>query len=246
MTWMMEKGKHLDGFVGAPVKLDGFTVATGSDSTSMGIIFWKKVFVVRNSNVPGGKMGILLMETQGLWDPDTPNDMNCCIFGISCMLSSYLMINQKGVITSELLTLLATLTKFSLSLNDRSSKIFQHMDLIIRDHPDIDPNSENLQDYISVSQQQKQKTERSPAFSESIAQLKSCFQEYNVVCFPCPGNIDSKGYNGDISSICPLFLRCVGHYIESVIRDLRPRMVGEVPLTGRTFREYDYVDMLMC
>lgn len=237
MEWMMKKGKYIDGFVGAPVKTDGFAVAPGTERVSVGISIWRRLFIINNSNVTGGKMAVMLIDTQGLWDPHTPNRMNCSVFGNCCMLSSYVIINQKGVITSELMAQLNILSKFTKTLkidSDNKLKLFQHMNLLNRDNTDI-PINGNLNDCIDVSQKMMKLLDSATAFEEHTKQLKTCFREIDAFCLPTPGSIAAKGYDGSIDKISPLFMQSLGYYIEQVVRNVRPRMLNDVPMTGAAF-----------
>ena len=238
---------HLDGF-GEKGNCDGFKVAPGMQRTTTGINFWKKMYIVDNPNVQGGKMGVILMDTQGLWDPETGNELNCSIYGLSCMLSSYLIANNKGVITSEFIKQLSNLTKFSRDLKEvTAGKPFQHMDILLRDHMGINSNSGTMEDVKQVNQEQKSGVENSPAFAQFINEIKSCFQTFGVRCLPHPGFIDQVGYNGEISKISNLFLVALGHYIESIVMNLQPRTMDGVVMTGSMFIEYAiYFLLFLC
>lgn len=226
---------YLDGY-GEKGNNDGFKVAPGTQRTTTGINFWKKMYIVDNPRVQDGKMGVILMDTQGLWDPQTGNELNCSIYGLSCMLSSYLIANNKGVITSDLIKQLSNLTRFSKDLKEATAgKPFQRMDILLRDHANIDSDGGTMEDVKRVNKRQKEKVENSPAFKESITDIKSCFQTFGVSCLPHPGFIDQVGYKGEISKINKLFLIALGHYIESIVLNLQPRTIDGEILTRSRF-----------
>lgn len=92
-------------------RISGFEVKGGATAVTQGIHFWSKPYILHRNN--GKKMCLLLMDTQGLWDDTMDNDFNCCIFGLSCVSSSYVIFNQKRNINSEELKRLASLSVLS-------------------------------------------------------------------------------------------------------------------------------------
>lgn len=231
---MKEKGEYVDGYM-KESNSAGFAVAPGTTRTTVGIHFWKRVFVLKNSKIPGGKIAVVLMDTQGLWDPETDNKTNCSIYGISCMLSSYLIANHKGILTSENLKHFAALTEFSKGLVTDTSKPFQRMDILLRDHSDISTTSENIQDCIDSQKVMKEKLLTKPAFCEATNVIKSCFECFDVFCLSNPGLIDNPGFDGRIDHINQLFISMLGYYIEKIIKELQPRKLNDIFMTGKQF-----------
>ena len=237
LQWMKGKGNVMNGFVNTTAANLGFSVSPGTDPNTIGIRFWKKVFVINRPDVEGGKLGIVLMDTQGLWDPNTDNKTNCSIYGLSCMLSSYLIVNNKGVISSKFMETTSSLMEFCNNMNNQE-KSFQHLDILIRDHPDFFKNWTNEEEYLSVCNEARNKLENSSAMKESTDNIKSFFQSFDVFCLPNPGNIDSKGYKGDLSEISDHFLIAMGYYIEHILMNIQPRKLNGVVLTGNSFSQY--------
>ena len=113
----------------------------GEKPVTTGIDFVKELFVIPDPQNPTRKICILLMDTQGLWDPNTNSKCNGSIFGLSCTLSSYLIFNHMGVLSSENLSQLATLTDFSSGLAKiqcQGKKAFQQLTILFSDRKDID------------------------------------------------------------------------------------------------------------
>ena len=184
-------------------------------------------------------MCLLLMDTQGLWDNETGNRLNCCIFGLSCMLSSYLIFNKMGVITSEELKIMSNLSEFSRSMNRSGEKSFQHLELLLRDHPDIDTTTRSMSSIKRVIDDFKTTIfERSPEFGNSIQIIRNCYDQFDLFCLPNPGPINTINFSGKITDIEPCFLMALGYYIENIIRTIQPRKIDGNIIDGKTFIEY--------
>ena len=113
--WMVEGGDIVDGFmkeenIDEPSQ-NGFSVSPGMKPNTKGILFWDEPFVIRGKD--GREMCLLIMDTQGLWDYDTPNEFNVCVFGLSAILSSLLIFNSKGFLNTEQLKSFSSLSEFS-------------------------------------------------------------------------------------------------------------------------------------
>ena len=236
LAWMRSRGDYVEGYRGTVAEGNGFLVAPGTTRTTVGIDFWDKIYVINNPNVPGGKMGVLFMDTQGLWDPHADNKMNCSIYGLSCMLSSYLIANQMGVITSDFVKSMAALTDFSNELEEHTrGKSFQHLDILIRDHPDIDPIDGSYEDCIKAGEEQTKRLENSPAFKQYTSQIKDCFESFGVSCLP--GMNSSCIISGRIRDFHQLFMISLGHYVEKVITNIKPRIIDGKEMSCNSFME---------
>ena len=100
--WMFKEGEIMDGYCKetygnipnkSTTEIRGVSVSGGEKPNTTGIDFWKQLFIIpdNNPNNPHKKMCILIMDTQGLWDLETNDKCNMSIFGLSCVLSSYLI-----------------------------------------------------------------------------------------------------------------------------------------------------------
>ena len=74
-------------------RICGFEVRGGVEAVTQGIDLWSKPYIIKRRD--GSKMCLILMDTQGLWDKKTLNSFNCILFGLSSVLSSYAIFNQK-------------------------------------------------------------------------------------------------------------------------------------------------------
>lgn len=234
---MTRDGDYLDGY-GEGRRGTGFRVAPGRHGVTEGINFWKKLYIIDNPVVRGGKMGVLLMDTQGLWDSTASNQMNYSIYGLSCILSSYLIINFKGVVETIQLTTMSTQTQFSRDLQESiTGTPFQHLDILIRDSPDIDAKNGTMADVERVNGELLREMTESPELIQSVREIQHCFDRFDVHCLPNPGVIDTVGYDGNIGSINRPFLIALGHYIEDISMKLQPRKLDDEILNGFMFME---------
>ena len=233
--WILSRGEYVDNYNGCSG--DGFSVSPGSRRNTTGILFWNRSYIIPRPG--GGDMCLLLMDTQGLWDNETGNRLNSCIFGLSCMLSSYLIFNKMGALTSEDMNILSNLSEFSSSLNRSNEKSFQHMDLLLRDHTDIDIYCMDMNSILAICEQYKQKVFfESDGFQKSLQIIQTCYDQFDLFCLPNPGPINAVNFSGKITDIEPCFLMALGYYIENIIRTIQPRKIDGNIIDGMTFIEY--------
>ena len=220
----------------------GVSVSGGDTPNTSGIDFWRQVFIIPDNspNNPYKKKCVLLMDTQGLWDPETENKCNASIFGLSCVLSSYLIFNQKGTLTSEDLSQLASLTEFSnglTKLQKDGRKAFQRMDILFRDFTNIS-SRKTIDEAEQARLKKLEDLNTKPALNKHTTKIKTCFEKFDIMCLNSPGEIDDVDYNGDLNECNKLFLKLLGHYIQRIIGTIRPRNIGGEDITGKYFIEY--------
>ena len=213
--WMTSEGDQISGF-----EVNGGTIAV-----TKGILFWNKPFIIRRPN--GKKMCLLLMDTQGLWDDNTDNYFNCCIFGLSCVISSYVIFNQKRNINSEELKRLAGLSMLSKEMVcDGRKKTFQKLDILLRDFENLSLRNDTVATCEIKSKKRLDQLRTKVAERESFGQVESCFDKVDVVCSFDPGeDVRDVDYKGLISQIRPKFLQLLSIYIERIVKDIEPLMV---------------------
>ena len=239
--WMLAGGDKITAFVahndsGKDTEFenrDAFAISAGTERNTRGILFWNKPYVIRQSN--GEKMCVLLMDTQGLWDRHTGNEFNCSIFGLSCLLSSYVIFNQKNDMNTNELKQFSVLTKFSKEVS-KMGKPFQHLDILLRDYAGYGRNHDT-QKGIEMSKE-RLKEMQSGGIEAPIAKgIAECFSEFDVFSFPTPGeDVMDLYYDGTIGDIKPLFMRMMSYYINRIIQgEIKPRVMGDVCITGRNF-----------
>jgi len=94
-----------------------FKWKTADRGVTSGIWFHSKPFVVKTA---GKYIGVLLMDTQGLFDTGTSAQADLRIFGLSLSLSSHQILNVKGNIDRQLFD---KINLFSSYANDVSRQI---------------------------------------------------------------------------------------------------------------------------
>ena len=219
---------------------NGVGVKGGEKPVTSGIDFVKELFVVPDPNNPSRKMCILLMDTQGLWDPNTDSKCNGSIFGLSCTLSSYLIFNHMGVLSSENLSQLATLTDFSSGLAKiqcQGKKAFQHLTILFRDCKDIDKRYDR-EIANEIMEEKWDELINSPAYKKHTDKLQECFDGFDAMYICKPGDIDTPKYDGNLDEVNDLFFVLMGHFIEDIFMKIRPRVIGGEEVTGKTFIDY--------
>ena len=180
------------------------------------------------------------MDTQGLWDPNTDSKCNGSIFGLSCTLSSYLIFNHMGVLSSENLSQLATLTDFSSGLAKiqcQGKKAFQQLTILFRDCKDISVRYSPAE-AASVISRKRQDLDTAVAYKKHTDKLRECFEGFDAMYICKPGDIDTSLYDGDLDEVNDLFFVLMGHFIEDIFMKIRPRVIGGEEVTGKTFIDY--------
>lgn len=238
----MKSGPFLDGYI----KRDGSSngsglgIRGGEKPTTSGIDFWGEVFVIPDPQNPRNKMCVLLMDTQGLWDPNTSSRDNGRIFGLSCALSSYVIFNHMGVLQSTDLSQLATQTDFSSGLakiQSNGKKAFQQLTLLFRDCKDIDKD-DSLREIDEIVSEKSESLNTSAGYKDHMKKLRECFEDVNSVYICKPGDIDTQRYDGDLRKVNDMFFILMGRFIEDIFMKIRPRLIGGVNVTGKTFIHY--------
>ena len=233
---MKAEGEYIDGFRTKEGKQisTGFSVSSGNERNTTGILFWNRPFVIERDHQ---RICILIMDTQGLWDPETGNELNTCIFGLSAVLSSYLIFNTKGTLNSEQFKQLARLSEFSRGVAEGKEKGFQHLHLLCRVYAEYDLSYDDLRMGLKRISDCKEEIQTKPAFKDSYTTIANCFEEFDVFCLPRPGDIDDKGYDGSLVKIKSLFMQMLGYYIEQIVKTIQPRRINGRIVTCEMFKE---------
>ena len=239
--WMTE-GVIIDGFISKKNDVsvkggDGFSVSPGQDPNTQGILIWDKPFFLHGED--GVDRCLLIMDTQGLWDYQTSNEFNNCIFGLSSFFASYLIFNYQNSFDTERYKTFATLSMFSNGLVDHS-KAFQHLDFLLRDYSDYDTDMDGIPEAIKYSTKELNKLQNSKIVEEEMTVIESCFEQFDVFCLPSPGEINGRGYKGSIAAIRHMFFRILGFYIDKVITTIQPRRFNGEELTVDAFVKYKW------
>jgi hypothetical protein len=88
----------------------GFKWRSGKERTTMGIWMWSRAFL--RTAPSGERVAVLLMDTQGLWDRETSQMLTNTIFGLSALISSYLVFNIPNRVDENTLQNLALFAEY--------------------------------------------------------------------------------------------------------------------------------------
>lgn len=114
--------------------LVGFSWRSGADPDTKGIVIWNDIFLYTNEN--GEQIGIVVIDTQGLFNSDSSQADNSKIFALGTLISSIQVFNLSGVVQEDQLQYLqfaAEYAKFALSKDYADEKPFQKLFFLIRD-----------------------------------------------------------------------------------------------------------------
>ena len=234
--WMVEGGDIVDGFMKEEIidepSQNGFSVSPGMKPNTKGILFWDKPFIIRGKD--GKEMCLLIMDTQGLWDHDTPNEFNVCVFGLSAVLSSLLIFNSKGGMNTEQLKIFSNLSEFSKGVTEHLNA-FQQLEFLIRDFTNYDTDADNRERASERSWEYKKELKEKPQTKNEMERVEECFEHVDLFCLPKPGDIDAVNYDGSIKKINPLFMCILSDYIVRTLQNIQPRRINGVDLTVEAF-----------
>jgi atlastin len=120
-------------------ELTGFSWKKSINGVTKGILFWNDTFLL---NIGTEKIAILLMDTQGLFEPNVKSQINARIFGLSILISSMQIINIKEKIQEdqiEYLDLATSLTQLITGKHKSARwKPFQNLLFLIRDWKNLE------------------------------------------------------------------------------------------------------------
>jgi atlastin len=95
-------------WIGEPDEpLKGFSWKSGVDRKASGIVFWSDVFL--HTTEDGEELAIILIDTQALFNDDTPPAINSKIFTFTTLMSSYQIFNMAQLIQENHLQYLEVL-----------------------------------------------------------------------------------------------------------------------------------------
>ena len=236
--WMVEGGDIVDGFmkeenIDEPSQ-NGFSVSPGMKPNTKGILFWDEPFVIRGKD--GREMCLLIMDTQGLWDYDTPNEFNVCVFGLSAILSSLLIFNSKGFLNTEQLKSFSSLSEFSRGVT-KDEKVFQQLAFLLHDFVEYDTESDDRGKAPVYCMDLWRKLIAKPQTKNEIQRIHHCFEHFDIFCLPKPGDIDAVNYDGSIQKIHPLFMSILSDTIVRFVKDIQPKRIHGAELTVEAFAQ---------
>ena len=114
-AWLLEEGAKIsegnnnggEGGDGGPAS---FEWRGGRVRMTTGITVWSEPFLVTGAG--GEELAVIVLDTQGLFDNETPMGLTSCIFGLSTLMSSYQIYNVSNRIQEDNLQQLALFTEY--------------------------------------------------------------------------------------------------------------------------------------
>jgi atlastin len=95
-------------WIGEPDEaLKGFSWKPGVARNTSGIVLWSDVFL--HDAPDGEKYAIMLIDTQGLFDHDTPPAVNAKIFSFTTLIMSFQIFNLANLVQEDQLEYLQVL-----------------------------------------------------------------------------------------------------------------------------------------
>ena len=234
--WLKANGEFVPGYINTPSEMDGFHVAPAIHPVTKGTCVYGKVFIIDNKRVDGGKMGVLLVDNQGMWDIKNDYNIDYAVFGITFLISSYFIYNIMTAIDTMIIDRISALcTHFKKMCQNDRAKPLEHLDIMIRNSPNIDTDTSTLQDCHACSDDIEKSLREHTSASISMRNLDNCFEKVEVATLPDPGEIHTPRFDGRFDSIKPLFISAVCEYVERVVSNLNPCCPYGDNLLGKDF-----------
>lgn len=101
--------------VPASEKRSGFKWRSGRERMTTGIWLWSRPYIrtlPARDGAPSEKVAVILMDTQGMFDSETTQMLTACIFGLSTLISSYVVYNLPNRIQEDYLQNLALFSEY--------------------------------------------------------------------------------------------------------------------------------------
>ncbi|XP_046670681.1 atlastin-3-like isoform X2 [Homalodisca vitripennis] len=181
----------------------------GIDSITKGLWICPKIYETRNHM--GEKVGILLMDNQGLFDGEIDEGVSVAISGISTAISSYVMYNIKEKICSDHLEgIWRFLIKDSDGEDVDQSKTC--LMFVIRDYIKENYGLVNGQQYIE--NEQERGTQENRTIWENLLQIFP-----NIKCLPLPHPgiaATKKQFKGDLNDLEEDFMSEIDKFFNDI------------------------------
>jgi len=216
-----------------PVDLKEFSFKSGPSRETTGMYVSRRIHVVRN--VDGEEVGIVLADTQGLFDSLTTQKEASTIFSLSTMISSMLLYNLKGNVDSSNLESLTTFLEYAkYTTSSFQEKPFDNIHILVRDW-------EWPEDYVYGRHGGKRyieswlNDENSPDHLKKIAESVKCSFEH-IYCYllPEPGRMLKRSSSDAKLTAAEMgvdFIRHVKDTIKALSKNLVTKKFNQVKIT---------------
>jgi atlastin len=235
--------------------LKGFTFKHGRTAHTKGVHMWSDIFLY---DAPDGeKIAIVLIDTQGLFEPTRPTRENTRIFGLSNLIASIQIYNLFQVVQENELEYLEMTVKLSemiskkvkASKSGKEYKPFQNLIFLIRDFPDDEfaLGYEGGDAYLNEEVLSLTKASDNEVVQSVRENIHISFEKINGFLLPFPGKaVRQKSFDGSWKDLDSNFVTNLENIIESMFKpeNLVKKKIFDVDVTGETYRQYinDYLE----
>lgn len=175
------------------------------------------------------RVGILVVDSQGMWDGETDLNLLTSIFGLSSILSSVQIYNLAGgVVSMDKLDQVNAFTNFARSAitkcrrqqQQRGKQVnvptFQSLHLLVRDYVGYEGDACDMQICTKQNRDFLKAQKKLPQFSKFYGDLESIYGLVDVMLLPPPGQdvCFSTNFSGEVSAIAPAFLKNATRYFD--------------------------------
>lgn len=217
--------------------LKGFEWRGDSNRVTCGILMWSEVFL--HDSPALGKIAIVLMDTQGLFDNQTTLQGNSVIFALSSMVVSMQIYNVMNNLNENDLQLMQLFAEYGkAALESTSSKPFQKLKILVRDW---NPNN-GLPLGAKGGRELIDKRMDGDASLKSVREdIYASFEDLDGFLMRHPGDglSDHSDFDGRIAYLHQIFVANLKEFIESV---LKPEKLVPKQMHGEIVTVAEYVN----
>lgn len=203
---------------------DYFISRRGYGIQTIGIWVLNKIFRYNG-------MGIVLMDTQGIFDQELNQDMSIALVSLSTIMSCYQIYNLDKRIQEDYLCNMAYFSAYSsLASNKDNSKIGQLLCILVRDWENFE-NNYDLKKCIYETERYKREIFdiedcENLTKIETIHKLANTYDDIIVRLCPHPGHLVTEGkFSGNLSDIRDEFKIHVNYIIDDILKKLKPKRI---------------------
>nr|CAB3260444.1 uncharacterized protein LOC100175442 [Phallusia mammillata] len=213
----------------------------GARRNTEGIWILDKPIMVDTSE---GKVGVYLMDTQGMFSSQTTMKECSQIFAIATLMSSHLIFNVMRQIQAKDLENVDFWTQYAKDLNLQSDdQTFQNLLFLIRDFDCCDYGFGIQAGERYLQEELKESDDKTATVNENIRNIRNVFSSVKAFAVPAPPNRcdfeDRLVHNQTNFTIGGYFVRQVKGLFEYLLESISPLTINGNPMSGE--RLYDYV-----
>lgn len=204
---------------------DYFISRRGSNIQTLGIWILNKIFIYE------GK-GIVLMDTQGIFDHELNQAMTIALICISCLCSSYQIYNLDKRIQEDHLCNMAYFSAYSnLIANIDDIKIGQTLCLLVRDWQNFENNFDTEKCDIETENYRKEfllpTTDMDDVKRETREKIFQTYDNVVVRLCPHPGHLVTENlFSGKLNDVREDFKIHVDNFIKKMLDDIQPKRIS--------------------